>query len=491
MDAIAAAGFFTGNGCVDVQTLHDPVHAVERFKALWERSVGTLRDTATRLNAGVDPHSLIMSESYPFFAFGVQHTNVEVDPKAAYGVFRNGPGLYWITASQPATLAEYYREQLEVLMQRYKIPVLVGRSPFPMDRIPIEYALDGTDIAYPNKHHLLLDHANLEYGFNPLLLNHDEKARRLRRQRFAPGQFPLHMYDGVMIDYNAGRTRHYTGMDVNDFGNIIVLTNFKALDFPLFIEWARAMEATGNFELRALDSTLTGNGKDPKRPALHLRATDSGALRRGISFWHIDEGPTNAGNLVDCIALLRPDVIIMKGIAGGLHAHQGIGEIILATGYEMFDGLSQRRPVGSCVAPLREVNTDFLNAARARFGTEGDGHKARIQQGPVATVADRQHEVNPDLRDLIADTWARAVEQESGVVGNAATLARIAHGALLLVSDLPHHGRGKLSSMSSSFFEEHAKPHFQITVEAALSMMNRPERYASRSLRRGDDPPFR
>ena len=64
-------------------------------------------------------------------------------------------------------------------------------------------------------------------------------------------------------------------------------------------------------------------------PALH----HCGAAQDGISIVNIGVGPSNAKNLTDHLAVLRPDAMLMVGHCAGVRNHQEIGDFVLASGY--------------------------------------------------------------------------------------------------------------------------------------------------------------
>ena len=64
-------------------------------------------------------------------------------------------------------------------------------------------------------------------------------------------------------------------------------------------------------------------------PAYHLIAK-GGA---GITLVNIGVGPSNAKNITDHLAVLRPQCWLMIGHCGGLRQSQKLGDYVLAHGY--------------------------------------------------------------------------------------------------------------------------------------------------------------
>ena len=64
-------------------------------------------------------------------------------------------------------------------------------------------------------------------------------------------------------------------------------------------------------------------------PAFHLVAPDY----RGITMINIGTGPSNARNITDHVAVLRPHAWLMLGHCAGLRNSQKLGDYVLAHGY--------------------------------------------------------------------------------------------------------------------------------------------------------------
>src|SRR5262249_6593483 len=76
----------------------------------------------------------------------------------------------------------------------------------------------------------------------------------------------------------------------------------------------------------------------PQMPAYHLTRADGS----GIAIINIGIGPSNAKNITDHVAVLRPHAWIMLGHCAGLREGQRIGDYVLAHAYVRDDRILDR-----------------------------------------------------------------------------------------------------------------------------------------------------
>jgi AMP nucleosidase len=224
-------------------------------------------------------------------------------------------------------------------------------------------------------------------------------------------------------------------------------------------------------------------------PAYHLEVGDGG----GITLVNIGIGPSNAKNMTDHLAVLRPHCWLMIGHCGGLRQSQRIGDYVLAHGY-----LRQDRILDALVPPdipvpaLAEVQVALQDAAARVTGEKGPSLKARLRTGTVVTNDDRNWELRwSQERRRINLSRAIAVDMESGTVSAQGYRLRVPYGTLLCVSDKPLHGEIKLPGAANAFYERAIGEHLMIGLAALDNLrMNRTGLH-SRKLRSFDEPPFR
>ncbi len=150
-------------------------------------------------------------------------------------------------------------------------------------------------------------------------------------------------------------------------------------------------------------------------PAYHLARGDG---HGGVTLVNIGVGPSNAKNITDHLAVLRPHCWLMVGHCGGLRQSQRIGDYVLAHGY-----LRQDRILDALVPPeipipaLAEVQVALQEAAARVTGERGDALKERLRTGTVVTNDDRNWELRwTQERRRINLSRAIAVDMESGTL---------------------------------------------------------------------------
>jgi AMP nucleosidase len=224
-------------------------------------------------------------------------------------------------------------------------------------------------------------------------------------------------------------------------------------------------------------------------PAYHLVAPDGG----GVTLVNIGVGPSNAKNITDHLAVIRPNCWLMIGHCGGLRESQSIGDYVLAHGY-----LRQDRILDSLVPPdvpipaLAEVQVALQEAAASVTGQSGEALKQRLRTGTVVTNDDRNWELRfTQERRRINLSRAIAVDMESGTIAAQGFRLRVPYGTLLCVSDKPLHGEIKLPGAAIAFYETAVAQHLEIGLAALDLLKAQGHALHSRKLRSFDEPPFR
>jgi len=224
-------------------------------------------------------------------------------------------------------------------------------------------------------------------------------------------------------------------------------------------------------------------------PAYHLHAADGD----GITLVNIGVGPSNAKNITDHLAVLRPHCWLMIGHCGGLRQSQAIGDYVLAHAYMRRDGILDRvLPPNIPLPALAEVQQALQDAAAQVTGEQGEALKSRLRTGTVLTYDDRNWELRwAQERPFINLSRAVAVDMESGTIAAQGYRLRVPYGTLLCVSDKPLHSEIKLPGSANAFYERAVSQHLKIGITALESLRNQLNSLHSRKLRSFDGPPFR
>jgi AMP nucleosidase len=398
------------------------------------------------------------------------------DSRSSYG-FVAGPGTYETTLTRPELFAGYYRRQLRLLREHHgvKFEVGVSREPMPLHFSFAEHDhVEGTLTALQRmKLRDLFDLPNLA-AMDDGIANGTHETR--------PGDpWPLALFTAPRVDYSLHRLRHYTGTVPEHFQNFVLFTNYQ-----FYID---EFIALGHREMAQADSTYdafvepgnvvtmreglpapagpsgTPPGRMPQMPAYHLVRKD----HSGITMVNIGVGPSNAKNITDHIAVLRPHAWIMLGHCAGLRTTQQLGDYVLAHGYVREDHvLDEELPLWVPIPPLAEVQVAIEQAVAEITKLEGFDLKRIMRTGTVASTDNRNWELlpHPGPERRFSQSRAIALDMESAAIAANGFRFRVPYGTLLCVSDKPLHGEIKLPGMANHFYRERVEQHLRIGIRA-------------------------
>ncbi|WP_237217072.1 AMP nucleosidase [Falsiroseomonas oryziterrae] len=488
-------------------SLATPEAVVDRLEALHSQATAALRAALERtLSGGAPPDAAERTRfRYPelrlTYAPGVAPgLPLGADPanRRAWARFE-APGLYATTVTQPAFFRPYLLEQLRPLMAEFGATAEVATS---AQEIPYPYVLDraGTWDAGDGTAAMLARH----FPTPSLAAVGDEVADG--EWRHDPGAaLPLALFDGPRVDYSLRRIVHYTGTDWRAMQPWILLTNYHRY-VDQFIRWGIAQLSQpgtpwttlvlpggvriGRDDLAQADAMVASSPWHRfQMPAYHLLRDDDA----GVSLVNIGVGPSNAKNITDHLAVLRPHCWLMVGHCAGLRSSQAIGDYALAHGYLRRDRiLDDLVPPDVPVPALAEIQVALQEAAARVTGERGEALKRRLRTGTVVTYDDRNWELRWSReRRAINLSRAIAVDMESGTLAAQGYRFRVPYGTLLCVSDRPLHGEIKLPGAASAFYERAVGQHLMIGLEAVEILRGDLAALHSRKLRSFDEPPFR
>ncbi len=483
------------------QSSLSPEAAVDRLIAIYDGAVNSLRESLEHYFETREPPPAGARRSfcYPELVVHYEAHGVQPSLARAYAKFQ-GPGTYLTTVTQPAQFRRYLLEQLTYLVRDYGATIEVGVSE---QEIPYPYVLDrGDDLAG--------DVANpaeiaLHFPVPKLALVGDEIADG-EWLHTAGHPFPLALFDAVRTDYSLKRLQHYTGTHWSHIAPWVLLTNYHRY-VDQFVTWAigqlsadgpyMSLHLPGGGVIRRgmTGAEMTAHAEASpwhrfQMPAYHLSRSDS---EGGVTLVNIGVGPSNAKNITDHLAVLRPHCFLMIGHCGGLRQSQRIGDYVLAHGY-----LRQDRILDTLVPPdipipaLAEVQVALQEAAARVTGERGEALKQRLRTGTVVTNADRNWELRwTHERKRINLSRAIAVDMESGTIAAQGYRLRVPYGTLLCVSDKPLHGEIKLPGAANAFYDRAVGEHLMIGLAAIDGLRGNLSQLHSRKLRSFDEPPFR
>lgn len=227
----------------------------------------------------------------------------------------------------------------------------------------------------------------------------------------------------------------YTGMDVDDFGDYILLTNFRN-----YVEdFARRFDC----EVRGRD-----------RP---MQAASNGA---GLSIVNFGIGTANAATIMDLLVARRPEGVLFLGKCGGLKQSTEIGHFILPIAAIRGEGTSDDYfPPEVPALPSFKLHK-FVSEKIVERGLE-------YRTGVVYTANRRLWEHDLEFLERLRRLTAIAIDMETATIFIVGHHNQIARGALLLVSDVPTSPEGVKTEESDQIVTaEWAETHLDLGISA-------------------------
>ncbi|ETZ04959.1 MULTISPECIES: AMP nucleosidase [Holospora] len=478
--------------------LHDPVvcrsaqETIQTLEALYLASVQDLRN-AVGSPSGLKELKLQFKGTYPYLGIWGKGAEHVCEVFRSWAILRED-GYYGTTVTHPDLFKEYWEQQLLHLFSIRELCCVVGRS---SRFIPIYFLKED-----------VLSHAKDISQIKGMLTMPSPKDMD---DQVANGTVlwdhlaikPLSYFPAERTDYSVTRIHHYCGTSASSFQNFILLTNYQRY-VDLFFHYAkqRLSESDGVYThwIEPKDTILSSKDMDLSRtreaghhfqmPAYHLVSPD----RNGISLVNIGVGPSNAKNMTDHLAVLRPHCWIMLGHCAGLRQSQRLGDYVLAHGYMRDDhvldeGLSPNIPL----PPVETIQKALLNSIQEICQLDDETMMSRVRCGTIVSTGDRNWELDVLNRSkTFRQCRAIALDMESGIIAANGFRFRVPYGTLLCVSDRPLHGELKLQSMAQTFYEQRVKEHLTIGIHA-LEALRRlgPDRLHTPELRGFQDVLFR
>ncbi|HVY12606.1 MAG TPA: AMP nucleosidase [Alphaproteobacteria bacterium] len=460
----------------------DAAKAAAYVRELYEANTGYIREAFGEFSKGRAPKQRITA-CYPYAAVTTDRMEA-VDSRLSYG-FVQGEGTFRISLTRPDIFDNYYKTQFALLLRNHGRPIEIGVSD---ERIPLHFAFpegiyleDGLTTEQSDSIRRWFD--------TPSLADMNDEIVNGTVSSFADGSRPLGLFRAARVDYSLHRLRHYTGTNPAHFQKFVIFTNY-AFYVDEFLRVAQGfMEKAGDAETAryrsqylsvvepggfTMPNANLGLGASegeraprlPQMPAYHLTREDG----CGITIVNIGVGPSNAKNITDHVAVLRPHAWIMLGHCAGLREAQRIGDYVLAHAYVRDDRILDRDlPQWVPVPALAEVQKALENAV-ARVTGMKDGYEVKkvLRTGTVVTTDNRNWEISGHgkLVERFSKSRAIALDMESATVAANGFRFRVPYGTLLCVSDKPLHGEIKLPGKASRFYKEQVDQHLKIGMLA-------------------------
>lgn len=226
----------------------------------------------------------------------------------------------------------------------------------------------------------------------------------------------------------------YTHRKLEDFGQLILLTNFD-----------KYLEIFSNL----YDAPIVG--KDSNMPS---------ASTGGITLINFGMGSPNAATIMDLLSAIAPKACLFLGKCGGIDAKNRLGDLILPIAAIRGEGTSNdyyppEVPALPAFMLQRAVSSAIRDMGRDYW------------TGTVYTTNRRIWEHDDRFKAYLRTTRAMAVDMETATLFTCGFANHIPTGALLLVSDQPMIPDGvKTEESDSMVTTNYAEMHVKIGVEA-------------------------
>ncbi len=226
----------------------------------------------------------------------------------------------------------------------------------------------------------------------------------------------------------------YTGNKLENFGEHILLTNFRDY-LQNFAEW-------NNTEI-----------VDPK-------ANMPCATADGITMINYGMGSPNAATIMDLLAAIEPKAVLFLGKCGIMKEKNKVGDLILPIAAIRGEGTSNdylppEVPALPAFSLQRSVSTNIRD-----FGLD-------YWTGTVFSTNRRVWEHDDEFRNYLIKIRCMAVDMETATIFTVGFANNISTGALLLASDKPLIETGiKTAESDKKVSELYVENHIKIGIEA-------------------------
>lgn len=233
----------------------------------------------------------------------------------------------------------------------------------------------------------------------------------------------------------------YTGTELNEFGQYILLTNFSN-----YVKKFAEMH----------DVEIKGIGK-----AMQTATADN------ITMINFGMGSPNAATIMDLLSAIHPKACLFLGKCGGLRSDKNeVGDLILPIAAIRGEGTSN-----DYYPPEVPALPSF--ALQKAISTTIRDYKQDYWTGTVYTTNRRVWEFDIDFKEYLRRIRCMAIDMETATLFIAAFKNKISTGALLLVSDMPMTPEGvKTTKSDSSVTQNYVDVHLKIGIDSLKQLIN-------------------
>jgi AMP nucleosidase len=232
----------------------------------------------------------------------------------------------------------------------------------------------------------------------------------------------------------------YTGEDLANFGEYILLTNFDNY-VHLFAEWHGV--------------PVRGEGK----PMQCATAGDITIINFGM-------GSPGAATIMDLLTAIKPKAALFLGKCGGLKKRNKLGDLILPIAAIRGEGTSN-----DYFPP--EVPALPAFALQKAISTTIREYAVDYWTGTVYTTNRRVWEHDETFKEYLQKVRAYAIDMETATIFSVGFYNKIPTGALLLVSDQPMVPDGvKTAESDLKITSQFVEKHIKIGIDSLKQLIN-------------------
>ncbi len=236
----------------------------------------------------------------------------------------------------------------------------------------------------------------------------------------------------------------YTGSQIEEFGDYILLTNFQ--------------DYVQNFA-KQFNCEIKGEG----RP---MKVATNGS---GLSIINYGMGSANVATVMDLLVARKPKGVLFLGKCGGLKPSAEIGHFVLP--------IAAIRGEGTSNDYLPQEVPALPSFKMHKFISEKIyQHEMEYRTGTVYTTNRRVWEWDEEFKKYLQKLSALAIDMETATFFIVGHVNEISRGALLLVSDMPLLPEGVKTEKSDKMVtKKYVDLHLQIGIEAMTEIETKGE----------------
>jgi len=232
----------------------------------------------------------------------------------------------------------------------------------------------------------------------------------------------------------------YTGTQLEDFGEYILLTNFHSY-LDMFAEW-------NNVDINGLDRAMPS------------------ATAGDITMINFNMGSANAATIMDLLSAIKPKACLFLGKCGGLKKKNNLGDLILPIAAIRGEGTSND------YFPPEVPALPAFSLQKAISTTIRD-HGKDYWTGTVYTTNRRVWEHDNKFKKYLRKTRSMAIDLETATLFTVGFANQIPTGALLLVSDQPMISSGvKTEESDKKVSQNFVDNHLRIGIDSLKQLIN-------------------